>query len=218
MRLVAPVGILASAEADGLLFPAAWPPCRSREDSKLTVTVGGERSEGADVLPIPGVAVVVAESIEGWWGAHRWSYPQSSVSLLVGGEAFGVDGWPVARVAALIDRGCSELRATNWSWVTSSNGVGIRWCAGETVIELIVGRAVRITYPARLGVGEWSSVTRDRQEVVLLLEGERDPDDVLVWLGFPTDLGLTLNERLSCLAPLKSLPRCLRIPRDRLTT
>ena len=63
--------------------------------TSLTVTVGGERSEGADVLPIPGVAVVVAESIEGWWGAHRWSYPQSSVSLLVGGEAFGVDGWPV---------------------------------------------------------------------------------------------------------------------------
>ena len=216
MKLLAPVGIVAGVRDEGLLFSSGWPRCSASAESELVVTLEGEPIEGVEVLPIPGASHLLAEAIEGWWGAHRWSHPGRSIAVRVGSDALDVDAWPIARLAAVLEHWCAELRQASWSWTPFGQPRGLMWVAGAIEIHLVVEQAVRVLYPTSRTDSGWTRISRAREEFVLSLDDRQVDDEFLVWLGYPSDSGWTANERLACPTPVGSLPRCLHVPRSRL--
>jgi hypothetical protein len=223
MRLTAPVGIVASLRDEGVVFPDSWPrPCVCDVDgqtTELAVTLAGTVADRVDVIPLPRIADVIAEAIEGWWGAHGWGYPHAQMILHVDRIGQPINGWPISHLSTVIERSCAEFRSASWKWCldADSEPTGLRWTTGAVEVAFVLGKRLHITYRDQLSTPSTPSppIVRARDEEVLLIDETHDSENILVWLRYPTDVGTTANEILAGTSPVGMLPRCVLVPRAR---
>lgn len=223
MRFTAPVGIVASLHDEGVLYPDGWPRRSDHgegaEGTEVAITLAGTVADRVDVVPLPRITDVVAEAVEGWWGSHGWSYPGRQLILHVDRVGQPINGWPITRLSAALEQNCAELRTASWTRTdgTAPEDAGLTWTAGNVEIAFMPGEPVRVSYlsPAP-ATDRPTRVARARDEAVLLIDERHDPENVLVWLRYPTDVGTTPNELLAGTSPAGTLPRCLLVPRSRL--
>ena len=223
MRLTAPVGIVASLRDEGVVFPESWPPPRASDaegrSAELAITLAGTFADRVDVIPLPRIANVIAEAIEGWWGAHGWSYPGQQMLLHIDKVGQPINGWSITRLSMVIERGCAEFQNASWEWALATDGepTGLRWTTQSVEVAFVLGERLRITYPqgSSRPATRLRTIVRTRDEEVLLIDETHDPENIVVWLRYPTDTGTTANELLAGANPVGMLPRCLLVPRAR---
>lgn len=223
VELEAPVAVMAELHDEGWLRPPRWPKPAYDGASlgpELSFEVLGVVADRAELVPLPGAALSIANAVAGWWGSHRWSVRGQSLVAHGRKGDLCLDNVSVAQLTALVESSCAELRCASWHW-NAPNTSAITWTARGTRLTFALGSPVTVTYPLQVRTAAEQAVlrrfvTEPYDEHVVLIDAIQDPRAVIVGLGDDGDGdGTPLAEVLAQPALVGRLPRLLRLPKSR---